>query len=131
MTPPRQFARFASVGVVAAIAHYGTLIAMVEHGGVAPVPASLVAFIAGGIASYALNRRFTFASRRRHRQAVPRFVAVAGGGFLLTGAFMYGLVIMLRLPYLPAQIATTGAVLVWTFLLNRRWTFAGGDVETR
>ena len=123
MTPSRQFLRFAAVGVVAAVVHYGTLIALVESGGMAPVAASLVAFVAGGVASYILNRRFTFVSRRSHGHAVPRFATVAGGGFVITGLLMYVLVDHARLPYIPAQLATTGAVLVWTFLLNRHWTF--------
>ena len=28
-------------------------------------------------------------------------------------------------PYLPAQIVTTGLVMVWTFAANRLWTFRG------
>ena len=119
----RQIAAFAGVGVLAAVVHYGLLVALVEAGGVGPVPATLAGYIGGGIVSYALNRRHTYASDRPHGEATWRFAAVAFVGFLLTGAFMHLFVDRLGAPYLPAQIVTTGTVLVWSFLANKLWTF--------
>ena len=46
-------------------------------------------------------------------------------GFLLTGTFMHLFTRWLALPYLPAQVVTTGIVLVWSFLANKAWTFRG------
>ena len=123
----RQFRAFASVGVIAAILHYGVLIGFVEGAGLDPVPATLAGYIAGGVASYGLNRRLTYRSDRPHGEATWRFAVVALVGFLLTGALMHALTHGLGAPYLPAQLVTTGVVLVWSFLANRAWTFA----ETR
>ena len=120
----RQFAAFFGVGVVAAIAHYGLLIGLVEAGGIEPVPAALVGYLAGGAVSYGLNRRLTYASDRPHKEATWRFAAVAAVGFVLTWAFMHGFTGWLGAPYLPAQLATTGIVLFWSFLANKFWTFA-------
>ena len=119
----RQIAAFAGVGVLAALGHYGTLIGLVEAAGVAPVPATLAGYLVGGVISYALNRRHTFASDRPHGEAGWRFALVAGIGFGLTWALMSLFVDRLGLPYLPAQFFTTGLVLVWSFLANRAWTF--------
>jgi putative flippase GtrA len=119
---------FVAVGVVAAVAHYGVLIGLVEAGGFDPVPATLFGYVAGGIVSYGLNRRVTYASDRPHAQAGWRFVVVAGVGFLLTWVFMHVLTRWLGAPYLPAQIATTGIVLVWSFVAHKLWTFRGGIV---
>jgi putative flippase GtrA len=119
----RQFSFFVGVGAVAALVHYGLLIGLVEAGGVAPVPATLAGYLAGGVVSYALNRRHTYASERPHAEATWRFAAVASVGFVLTGLFMHLLTERLRAPYLPAQLATTGIVLFWSFLANRIWTF--------
>ena len=123
MSLPRQFLCFSGVGVIAAIAHFGVLVALVEFAGAAPVPAALAAFIAGGVTSYVLNRRFTFANNRSHQHAAPRFAIIAGGGFLLTGLAMHVLVVRLGVHYLVAQLVTTLVVLLWTFTLNRHWTF--------
>ena len=89
----RQFTAFFGVGLVAAVAHYGLLIALVEGGGLHPVPATLAGYVAGGLVSYALNRRHTYTSRRPHREATWRFALVAFVGFLLTWLFMYAFTI--------------------------------------
>jgi putative flippase GtrA len=123
LTLHRQFLRFAGVGALAAVAHYGTLIALVESGALDPVTATLCGFIAGAAISYGLNRRVTFRSDRPHRAALPRFLVIAGVGFVLTGALMALLNGRAGLPYLVAQVATTGLVLLWTFSANRWWTF--------
>jgi putative flippase GtrA len=123
VTLQRQFLAFSAVGVLAGVAHYGVLIALVETATLGPVAATLCGFLAGAAVSYGLNRRLTFRSDRPHRAAVPRFLAIAGVGFLLTGALMALFTGSLGLPYLPAQLVTTGIVLLWTFSANRWWTF--------
>ncbi len=119
----RQISAFAVVGVFAAIAHYGALVGLVELGGWRAVPATLVGYVAGGLVSYLLNRRHTFASDRPHQEAGWRFGAVAGVGFALTWGFMHLFVDALGAPYLPAQIVTTLIVMGWSFLANKLWTF--------
>lgn len=119
----RQFAAFFSVGIVAAIVHYGLLISLVEGYRLEPVRATLCGYVGGGIVSYLLNRRHTYASDRSHAQAGWRFALVAAVGFCLTWAFMALFVDLLGAPYLPAQIVTTGLVLFWSFLANKLWTF--------
>jgi putative flippase GtrA len=121
----RQFARYASVGLVATAVHYAVLVGLVESGGAAPLPATLAGYVAGGLVSYALNRRLTFAGGRPRREAAWRFAAVAASGFAWTSVLMALLVGRLGAPYLPAQATTTLAVLAWGFLANRLWTFAG------
>lgn len=120
----RQFAAFFGVGVAAAVVHYGLLIALVEGRGLDPVPATLVGYIAGGLVSYALNRRHTYESSRPHREATWRFAVVAFVGFLLTWGFMQLFVVWLGAPYIPAQLVTTGIVMLWSFLAHKVWTFA-------
>ncbi len=120
----RQFTAFFGVGLAAAVAHYGLLIALVEGGGVRPIPATLAGYVAGGLVSYALNRQHTYDSRRPHREATWRFALVALVGFLLTWLFMYVFTVWLGAPYLPAQLVTTGIVMLWSFLAHKAWTFA-------
>ena len=120
---PAQITAFTAVGVLAAIAHYGALVALVEGAGWRAVPATLVGYVAGGVVSYILNRRHTFASARPHAEAGWRFAAVAGVGFCLTWGFMHAFVDAMALHYIPAQLVTTGIVLVWSFVANRVWTF--------
>ena len=120
---PRQLAVFLITGSAAAVAHYGVLVSLVEGAHWTPVPSTLLGYIAGGAISYVLNRRITFRSRRDHRDALWRFAIVAGVGFALTAALMLLLVDVWRATYLPAQLFTTGCVLVWSFLAHKLWTF--------
>lgn len=119
----RELKAFAIVGVLAAIVHYGLLIGLVEAAGWHPVAATLVGYAGGGLLSYRLNRLHTFASARPHAEAGWRFALVAGAGFGLTWLCMRLLVGNLSAPYLPAQIATTGLVMVWSYAANKFWTF--------
>jgi putative flippase GtrA len=119
----RQFSAFFGVGLVAAVVHYGTLVAGVELLRLGPVPATLAGYVLGGVVSYVLNRRHTYESDRPHAEAGWRFALVAGVGFLLTWGFMHLFVERWGLPYLPMQIVTTGLVLVWSFVAHKLWTF--------
>lgn len=124
----RQFSAFVVVGLIAAVAHYGVLIGLVEAKAMRPVPATLLGFLAGALVSYLLNRRFSFASDRPHREAAWRFAVVSSVGFGLTGLIMAVLTGPLGAPYLPAQVLTTGIVLFWNFVANRYWTFSAPPV---
>lgn len=119
----RQLASYASVGVVATLAHYAVLLALVEGGGWRPVPATLQGYVVGGVVSYLLNRRHTFASDRSHVEAGWRFALVAFAGFCATYAIMRLLVELWSAPYLPAQAVTTVLVMFMTFAINKSWTF--------
>ncbi|HEY8564976.1 MAG TPA: GtrA family protein [Beijerinckiaceae bacterium] len=127
--PPvlRQLAAFAGVGIVAAVVHFGALIGLVELGGLDPVPATLAGYVGGGVVSYGLNRRHTYRSARPHREATWRFATVAFVGFLLTGFLMHVFTQRLEAPYLIAQVATTGLVLIWSYVAHKLWTFGGGQ----
>jgi putative flippase GtrA len=89
----------------------------------------MAGYVAGGLVSYALNRRLTFAGDRPHRESAWRFALVAAGGFAWTGLVMALFVGRLGTPYLPAQAATTLMVLFWGFLANRLWSFAGSPAK--
>ena len=119
----RQIATFAGAGIAAAIAHYGVLIALVEWARAPVVASTLAGYLCGGVTSYALNARHTFAAEPRARDAIVRFIAVAAVGFVLTGLLMRQFVERWGAPYLPAQVVTTGVVLVWSFMAHKYFTF--------
>lgn len=119
----REFGLFVVVGLVAAVGHYGTLVALAGGLRADPVLASALGFLVGGLISYVLNYHLTFRATRNHAAAVPMFFAVAGVGFLLNGAAMTLLTKLVGLHYLAAQVLTTALLLLWHFAANRLWTF--------
>lgn len=120
----RQLSSFVGVGFVATSVHYAVLIALVELAGISAVVAALAGFTVGGVVSYWLTRRHVFRSERRHEEAAWRFALVASVSFGLTYAFMTLFVGIGGIPYLPAQVATTGVVMLWSFVAHKMWTFA-------
>ena len=119
----RQVSAFFGVGIAAAIVHYGLLVSLVEGYRMEPVRATLVGYVGGGIVSYLLNRRHTYASDRPHREAGWRFALVALVGFAITWGLMHALTGILAAPYLPAQVLTTLVVMAWSFVAHKLWTF--------
>jgi len=119
----RQFSSFVLVGGVATALHYSVMIGLKELAHAPVIPATLTGYVAGGLLNYALNRRHTFATDRSHAQAGWRFAVVAAGGFSLTWALMALLTGALAIPYILAQMFTTGVVLIYNFIAHRLWTF--------
>ncbi|MGH6840453.1 MAG: GtrA family protein [Methylocella sp.] len=127
----RQFSSFVAVGFIATGVHYALLIGLVEIAGISAVAAALIGYGAGGTVSYVLNRRHVFRSDLPHQAAASRFTLVAAVGFGLTFLFMSLLVNWAGISYLPAQVATTGIVMFWSFVAHRIWTFSAGKTANR
>ena len=119
----QQFVRFASVGCVSAIGHYGLLILLVQGFSTDAVLASSAGATLGAVINYLLNYHYTFQSRQAHASSFTKFALVAIVGLGLNTLLMWGGVDLLHLHYLLAQVVTTGLVLIWSFLGNRYWTF--------
>jgi len=119
----QQFVRFAGVGFMSAIGHYGLLIALVQIAKMDAVLASAAGALLGACINYSLNYRFTFRSTKQHRESIIKFTLVAVVGLLLNTLFMWLGVDLLGAHYLLSQIVTTGLVMIWSFFANRFWTF--------
>lgn len=116
--------RYVLVGVLATLVHYAVLVTLVGRAG---TPAALAAAIGAGcgaLAAYAGNRRFTFRSRRAHRQALPRFVLVAAAGTIASASIVWIGTELLGLHYLVPQAVATALIVAAGFALNRSWAFA-------
>jgi putative flippase GtrA len=122
----QQFIRFAGVGCMSAIGHYGLLIALKQFLSVDAVVASTAGALLGACINYVLNYRFTFRSDKNHLESVTKFSVVAAIGICLNTGFMWVGVHQLHLNYLLSQLITTGLVVIWSFAGNRFWTFSHG-----
>lgn len=119
----RKFVTFAGVGAIGTAAQYAILIALVQVLNMPALLATSLGFLAGALINYRLNYRYTFRSRKRHREALLKFMLVAAVGFCLNGALMALGEHVLHLYYLFSQVLATGAVLLWGFTGNHLWTF--------
>jgi putative flippase GtrA len=118
-----QFLCFSGVGIIGTLAHYLTLIGMVEIVSMRPVFSSILGFIVGALVNYFLNYHVTFKSAKSHHEAMPKFFVVALVGLAMNAMIMSVATEVLRFHYLLAQVISTGVVLIWNFTGNRLWTF--------
>lgn len=124
----RQFVTFAVVGGVSTACHFAVLFALHEWVRVGVVAATSWGAAAGAVVNYVLNRRITFAASGSGAGAIPRFALVAITGLGLNSGSMAVLEqVVPQVHYLLRQCVVTGFVLLYSFTLNRFWTFRHGN----
>jgi putative flippase GtrA len=120
--PMRQFSRFLVVGVgntALSFVVYRLLLAVA----IPYVLAAPLAFAAGAVNGYVLNRRWTFAARDTRRARVL-YVVVQGVGALSTSLLVLFFVRAAGAGRVWAYLAAIPPVTVCMFAANRLWTFA-------
>lgn len=114
----RQIMRFAAVGIVGTIIHYGVLIAVVEFGHASPVFGTFCGFMVAALVSYSLNRRFTFDERPTFGAGLLRnYLALAVGLAINMGAV--ALLTHFHAPYVAAQGVATILAFIWNYFASR------------
>lgn len=120
----RQLAAFLATGSCAAATHWGSVLLLVEAGGLAPLHANVAGFALAFLVSYGGHRRWTFAATGlAHRVALPRFLLVAVAGLGLNQSLFALLLAATPMSYPLALLLVLAAVATFTFLLSRHWAF--------
>ena len=119
--PP--FLVYAMVGMTGTGVQYLILVTLVSVGLAGPVFASTTGAIAGAIVNYRLNYRFTFHSNKKHLLVAPRFFLVALLGAGVNWLVMKNSLYLFNIHYVSAQCIATATVLIFTFSVNRAWSF--------
>ncbi|WP_265110431.1 GtrA family protein [Halosolutus halophilus] len=109
-----RFSQFAGVGGVGAIVDNGVLLMLVELADAGFVLAKVVAWAIAIAVIFAINEAWTFAtfgdmSPRALAVRLSRSYVVRFGGFLVTLAVYWGLVILFDVMYLLANVIGIGA----------------------
>jgi putative flippase GtrA len=115
----KTLARYITVGASNTLVTLLAYAALSGFGLAAPAAGAL-AFVAGGVNGYFLNRSWTFAGARRGLAVAGRYATVQGLG---AGLDALGLA-ALALPRLAGEALVLPAVTLLTFVLSRRWVFA-------
>jgi putative flippase GtrA len=119
----RTIAPFVVVGATAAALHQLTVVIMVEFGPLQPASANVAGFAGAWLVSYLGHRTLTFRSTRPHREAAPRFLAVALLAFAANQTLFVTLLRVTSLHYTVSLFVTLLTVAVGTYLLSARWAF--------
>jgi putative flippase GtrA len=119
----RQFLKFALVGVSNTLVFLGVYTLLAEALGVYYLLASAIAFTAGAVNGFLLNRAWTFQGHVGDALTPVRWTIVQGCGLALDELLLYVAVSGLGIDKLVAQAIAIVVVVVLTFLANRAWTF--------
>ncbi len=115
--------RFLIVGCVNTVIGYGAILFVQYVLSAGHLAANAIGYLIGGSGSYLLNKSFTFRSARAHSEALPRFVLVVVGCYLIN---LLVLEISVSQWQLPAALAQGLAVLSYVFsfyVLSRQVVF--------
>lgn len=120
-------ARFLVVGVANTIFGYGVILALQIGLKWSPWSANAAGYVAGFVLSYALNRRFTFQSRRSHRSGIPAFLMAACVSYGINVCVLRAALAVPGFGSAVAQAAAVAAYSVTFYLLSRYFVFRRGD----
>jgi putative flippase GtrA len=119
-----QLVRYGLVGTLntgLTLVAYAALVAV----GVPVTVAAGMGWAIGALSGYVLNRGWTFGSLARGARPAARYAAVAAVGAMLDAIGVAVLVGYDGLPHLAGEVAILPMVTALTFVLCRRWVFAG------
>lgn len=119
----RRLVRFGIVGVLNTLLTIAVF-AVLTGGSVPVAPASAIAFLAGAINGYHLNRRWTFRAAGGRVTLLARYAAVQALGAVLSAGGV-ALVADLSLARLAAEAVVLPAVTIITYTLSRLLVFGG------
>lgn len=119
-----QMAKFGFVGLLATAIHAAMLFFLVEKLGAGPVLASIPSFLTALAISFLINHHWTFVVKGAYGRYFSRYAAVSVAGLLLNIAIMYATVSLLQLSYVAGLGLVIIFVPMFSFLLQRYWTFS-------
>lgn len=119
-----EMVRFGFVGLAATAIHTAMLLFLVEKTGVAPVLASIPAFLTALAISFLLNHHWTFMAEGTYGRYLSRYAIVSVAGLSLNIVIMYGAVSLLHLSYLLGLALVIVLVPAFSFIFQRYWTFS-------
>lgn len=116
---------FLIVGGCAAGVHYLVTLAADAATAMDPAWSNLIGFVCAFPVSYLGHRRFSFAgTQARHRQALPRLLAVSCTAFVGNQLMLAALLRYTPLPLWIALAIVLVCVALSTWVLGRYWAFA-------
>ncbi|MFF5079796.1 GtrA family protein [Actinoplanes sp. NPDC000266] len=114
--------RFLIVGGTSVVVDAGLL--WVLHGvvGMWLEPATALAFLAGFLVNFLLNRQWAFASTGRLHHQLAKYLALVAVNLLIT-VLLVKFLTSLGLMYLIAKVLTTAALSTINYFISRKWIF--------
>lgn len=103
--------------------HYTVFVVLVSGLNHSAALSAMIGAAVGALTNYFLNYYLTFASDKRHREAIPRFMTMAAVGVAMNGMIVEALTLY-EVNFLFAQVVATLVILGINFTVSRLWIFS-------
>src|SRR3989338_9342974 len=108
------------IGIIAAAVHYVIAVGLEWGHLLAPTQANIIGFLTAFPVSYFGHRKLSFSSQSStHKQAFPRFLAVAVTGFIANQSLVIGALRFTQLPFWLVLGFVMVVIAISTYLLSR------------
>ncbi|NOS96611.1 MAG: GtrA family protein [Methylotenera sp.] len=125
-THTQSLSWFTIIGIIAAAVHYVIAVGLEWSHLLPPTQANIIGFLSAFPVSYFGHSKLSFSNQNAtHKQAFPRFLAVAVAGFVANQSLV---IVALRFTQLPFWLVLGFIMVVIaasTYLLSRYWAFKG------
>jgi putative flippase GtrA len=119
----KQFARFVAVGIFNTLLGYAVIFACMYVAKMGAEASNVAGYAVGLVASYALNRSYTFGSRARVSGELVRFLAVFGVAYGLNFVALLVLIHALGVHAALSQVLAGVVYVGASYLMNRFYVF--------
>ncbi|MDP1767048.1 MAG: GtrA family protein [Methylotenera sp.] len=125
-THAQSLSWFTVIGITAAAVHYIIAVGLEWSHLLPPAQANIIGFLIAFPVSYFGHRKLSFSSQSAtHKQAFPRFLAVAVAGFIANQSLVIGALQFTQLPFWLVLGFVMVVIAISTYLLSRYWAFKG------
>ena len=124
----RSLVRYTLTGTAMSVAMYGGY-ALLETSGLSPQWAISIVYPLAVIASYVINRRFTFGSNRAHTTASWRFILAHSTGYVLNVSLLTVFATLFGFPHLIVEAIVIVVVGLSLYALMRFFVFPSESGE--
>lgn len=115
--------RYMIGGGIGAVTQFSTLYLLHEHMEVNATLSSALGFCLAVIVNYTFQYHMTFKSEGAHTTLFRRFATVAIAGLVVNTSLFYVVHELIGFHYLLSQVAATGIVFLFNYLMNFYYTF--------
>lgn len=119
----KQFFRFLTVGVFNTILGYCVIFACMYLAKMSPEISNVAGYAVGLVASYVLNRKYTFNSKQHQHSEIIRFLAVFVLAYALNFAVLVILIHRIGIHEGASQVLAGLVYVVASFILNKYYVF--------
>ena len=119
----KQFFRFLTVGVCNTILGYCVIFASMYLANMSPESSNVTGYTVGLVASYILNRKYTFNSKQNRRSEIVRFLAVFVVAYASNFAVLVILIHRIGIHEGASQVLAGIVYVVASYIMNKYYVF--------